>query len=94
MAAIGLLLVFHLMMLIYAGQLFPMGDFAPVWAVMLRRMLCGGIGAGVGCLIALMTETTSATHLEPLCLCYAMVVKSSSAPDETCTPCARIRAST
>ena len=73
-AAIGLLLVFHLMMLIYAGELFPMGDFAPVWAVLLHRMFCGGIWAGVGCLIALMTETTSAAYLAPLCLCYAMVM--------------------
>lgn len=73
-AAIGLLLVFHLMMLVEAGELFPMGDFAPVWAVLLRRMFCGGIWAGVGCLIALMTETTSAAYLAPLCLCYAMVM--------------------
>lgn len=73
-AALGLLLVFHLMMLVEAGQLFPMGDFAPVWAVLLRRMLCGGIWAGVGCLIALTTETTSAAYLAPLCLCYAMVM--------------------
>lgn len=73
-AAMGLLLVFHLMMLIYAGVLFPMGDFAPIWAVLLRRMFCGGIWAGVGCMIALMTETTSAAYLAPLCLCYAMVM--------------------
>ena len=73
-AAIGLLLVFHMMMLIYAGELVPMGDFAPVWAVLLCRMFCGGIWAGVGCLIALMTETTSAAYLAPLCLCYAMVM--------------------
>lgn len=73
-ASIGLLLVFHLMMLIYAGKLFPMGDFAPVWAVLLRRMLCGGFWAGVGCLIALTTETASAAYIAPLCLCYAMVM--------------------
>lgn len=73
-AAIGLLLVFHLMMLICAGQLFPTGDFAPVRAVLLRRTLCGGIWAGAGCLFALVTETTSAACLAPLCLCYAMVM--------------------
>ena len=73
-AVIGLLLIFHLLMLLYAGELFPIGDFAPVWAVLLRRMLCGGIWAGVGCLIALLTETASAAYLAPLCLCYAMVM--------------------
>lgn len=73
-AAIGLLLVLHLMMLIFAGTTFPMGDFAPVWPVLLRRMLCGGIWAGVGCLAALLTETASAAYLAPLCLCYAMVM--------------------
>ena len=73
-AAMGLLLVFHLMMLICAGQPFPAGDFAPVWPLLLRRMLCGGIWAGTGCLMALMTETTSAAYLAPLCLCYTMVM--------------------
>ena len=73
-AAVGLLLIFHLMMLICAGGWFPMGDFTPVRPLLLRRMLCGGIWAGAGCLIALMTETTSAAYLAPLCLCYAMVM--------------------
>lgn len=73
-AAVGLLLIFHLMMLICVGGWFPMGDFTPVRPLLLRRMLCGGIWAGAGCLIALMTETTSAAYLAPLCLCYAMVM--------------------
>ena len=37
-------------------------------------MLCGGIWAGVGCVIALATETASAAYLAPLCLCYAMMM--------------------
>lgn len=73
-AAIGLLLIFHLMMLISAGQLFPMGNIGPVWLLLLRRMLCGGIWAGTGCLIALLTETASAAYISPLCLCYALVM--------------------
>lgn len=73
-AAVGLLLAFHLMMLICAGEWFPMGDFAPVLSVLVRRTLCGGIWAGSGCLIALLTETASAAYLGPLCLCYAMVM--------------------
>ena len=37
-------------------------------AALLRRMLCGGIWASVGCVMALATETSSAAHLGPLCL--------------------------
>ena len=36
-------------------------------------MLCGGIWASVGCVMALATETSSAAHLGPLCLCYALI---------------------
>lgn len=74
MAVLGLLLILHLLMQIFAGQWFPMGDFGQVWPMFLRRMICGGIWSGVGCLIALMTETASAAYLAPLCLCYAMVM--------------------
>ena len=42
--------------------------------MLLRRMLCGGIWAGVGCVIALATETASAAYLAPLCLCYALMM--------------------
>ena len=73
-AAMGLMVAFHLLMLIYTDTFFPMGDFMSVWPLLLRRMLCGGIWAGVGCLIALMTETAAAAYLAPLCLCYAMVM--------------------
>ena len=73
-AVIGLLLIFHLLMLLYAGTFFPMGDMGTVLPLILRRMLCGGIWAGIGCLIALLTETASAAYLAPLCLCYAMVM--------------------
>lgn len=73
-AAMGLLLIFHLLMLLFAGTFFPMGDMGTVWPLILRRMLCGGVWASAGCLIALMTETASAAYLAPLCLCYAMVM--------------------
>ena len=43
-------------------------------AALLRRMLCGGIWASVGCVMALATETSSAAHLGPLCLCYALMM--------------------
>lgn len=73
-AALGLVLIFHLLMLIYADALFPTGAMNSVWPMLVRRMLCGGIWAGVGSLLALMTETASAAYLAPLCLCYAMVM--------------------
>lgn len=56
------------------GRLIPMGDASGLLMLLFRRMLCGGIWAGVGCIIALLTETTSAAYLAPLCVCYAMVM--------------------
>lgn len=73
-AAMGLLLVLHGLMLCCAGSLFPMGELARACSLVLGRMLCGGLWAGVGCLVALITETSSAAYLAPLCLCYAMVM--------------------
>ena len=73
-AALLLVVLLHGLMLIFAGMPFPMGDFSGVWPLLLRRMLCGGVWAGVGCLVALATETAAAAYLAPLCLCYAMVM--------------------
>ncbi len=56
------------------GQPLPLGDGSDVPMLLLRRMLCGGVWAGVGCVLALLTETASAAYLAPLCLCYAMVM--------------------
>lgn len=41
---------------------------------LLRRMLCGGIWASIGCVMALATETSSAAYLGPLCLCYTLMM--------------------
>lgn len=74
-AAVGLLfLILNGLMRGYAGQWFPWGDGGDFWPMLLRRMLCGGIWAGVGCIIALATETASAAYLAPLCLCYALMM--------------------
>ena len=74
-AAVGLLfLILNGLMRGYAGQWFPWGDGGDFWPMLLRRMLCGGIWAGVGCVIALVTETASAAYLAPLCLCYALMM--------------------
>ena len=74
-AAVGMLyLILNGLMLCIAGQGFPWGENAAFWPMLLRRMLCGGIWAGVGCAIALATETASAAYLAPLCLCYALMM--------------------
>ena len=74
-AAVGLLYrILKCLMYGVAGQGFPWGENAAFWLLLLRRMLCGGIWAGVGCVIALATETASAAYLSPLCLCYALMM--------------------
>jgi len=78
-AAVGLLfLILNGLMRGYAGQWFPWGDGGDFWPMLLRRMLCGGIWAGVGCVIALATETASAAYLAPLCL---MMIGTRFFPD-------------
>ncbi len=73
--AVGLLyLILNGLMFCIAGQSFPWGENAAFWPILLRRMLCGGIWAGVGCVIALATETASAAYLAPLCVCYALMM--------------------
>ena len=74
-SAVGLLyLILNGLMVCIAGQGFPWGENAAFWPMFLRRMFCGGIWAGVGCVIALATETASAAYLAPMCLCYALVM--------------------
>lgn len=73
-AAMGLLLTLQLAMLCCVGTLCPLTDMGSIWPLLLRRMLCGGIWAGVGCLAALLTETAAAACFAPLCLCYAMMM--------------------
>lgn len=74
-AAVGLLfLILNGLMYGIAGQWFPWGKGGDFWPLLFNRMLCGGIWAGVGCVIALVTETASAAYLAPLCLCYALMM--------------------
>lgn len=73
-AAMGMLLTLQLAMLCCAGMFFPLADWESLWPLLLCRMLCGGIWAGVGCLAALLTETSAAACFAPLCLCYAMMM--------------------
>lgn len=69
-----LALIFHLVMLICGGMLFPTGDISVIYLPLLSRMICGGIWACIGCMIALLTETAAAAYLAPLCLCYALTM--------------------
>lgn len=82
-AAVGLLfLILNGLMYGIAGQWFPWGKGGDFWPLLFNRMLCGGIWAGVGCVIALVTETASAAYLAPLCLCYAfMMIGTRFFPD-------------
>ena len=74
-AAVGLLfLILNGLMYGIAGQWFSWGKGGDFWPLLFNRMLCGGIWAGVGCVIALVTETASAAYLAPLCLCYALMM--------------------
>lgn len=74
-AAVGLMfLILNGLMYGIAGQWFPWGEKTDFWLLLFNRMLCGGIWAGVGCVIALATETASAAYLAPLCLCYALMM--------------------
>lgn len=74
-AAVGLLfLILNGLMYGIAGQWFPWGKGGDFWPLLFNRMLCGGIWTGVGCVIALVTETASAAYLAPLCLCYALMM--------------------
>ena len=74
-AAVGLLfLILNGLMVAMTGHGFPWGKGEDFWLLLFNRMLCGGIWAGVGCVIALATETASAAYLAPLCLCYALMM--------------------
>ena len=68
--AVGLLfLILNGLMYGIAGQWFPWGKGGDFWPLLFNR-----IWAGVGCVIALVTETASAAYLAPLCLCYALMM--------------------
>lgn len=73
-AALLLTVILHGIMLIYDSRLFPAGDLSILVQPLIARMLCGGIWASVGCIIALLSETAAAAYLAPLCLCYALTM--------------------
>lgn len=73
-AAFLLAVILHGIMLICDNRLFPAGDLSILLGPLIARMLCGGIWAGVGCIIALLSETAAAAYLAPLCLCYALMM--------------------
>ena len=54
--------------------LIPLAVWAPALPPLLARLLCGGLWAGAGSLIALLSMTASAASIGPLCLCYALIM--------------------
>ena len=74
LSTVILLGILHGMTRSIGGILLPPGDMGAVWAMLLRRMLCGGLWAGIGSMIALLTETSAAASIAPLCLCYALMM--------------------
>ena len=74
LAVVLLLGILHGMTQIIGGIALQPGDMDAVWAMLLRRMLCGGLWAGIGSVIALLTETSAAASIAPLCLCYALMM--------------------
>ncbi len=73
-AALLLMLALQGVTLGMIGRTIPIGDASGLLMLLFRRMLCGGVWAGAGCIIALLTETASAAYLAPLCLCYALIM--------------------
>ena len=74
LATAALLVVLHGMTRMIGDIPLPQGDMGAVGAMLLRRMLCGGLWAAVGSVIALLTETSAAASIAPLCLCYALMM--------------------
>ena len=74
-AAIGLLfLLLNGLMFSITGQWFPWQSDNGFLLAFACRMLSGSIWAGIGCVMALATETSSAAYLAPICLCYALMM--------------------
>lgn len=71
-----LLLVMYLqgIRLFTLGALIPIGDMKEALSPAMARVLCGGIWAGTGSLLALLSQTGSAATVGPLCLCYALMM--------------------
>ncbi len=73
----GLTLFIGAASVIIGGGLLPASALADCLPLLLGRILCGGGWALIGCILALITETSSAAMLAPLCLCYAITMIST-----------------
>jgi len=56
------------------GQPIPLNLLSDAVSPTLGRMLCGGLWAGAGSLLALLSDTTSAATVGQLCLCYGLMM--------------------
>jgi len=52
----------------------PLVAWGEALSPLMARILCGGLWAGLGSLIALLSMTASAASIGPLCLCYALIM--------------------
>ena len=73
-AMLALIAVMQGIRLYALGQPIPLNLLAAAASPLLSRVLSGGIWAGVGSLLALLTSTSSAAAVGPLCLYYALMM--------------------
>lgn len=70
----GLVLFISFASFFAGGGWISLQALADCLPLLLGRMLCGGGWALTGCILALVTETSSAAIIAPLCLCYALTM--------------------
>lgn len=73
-AVLALALYMQGIRLFALGQPIPLHLLSDAVSPTLGRMLCGGLWAGAGSLLALLSDTTSAATVGPLCLCYGLMM--------------------
>lgn len=73
-AVLLLTLYLHGIRIVALGQPIQMHLLSDALSPALGRMLCGGLWAGAGSLLALLSDTTSAATVGPLCLCYGLMM--------------------
>ena len=73
-AFVGLSLFLNAASRMAGGGWIPMEALGGCLPPLVGRALCGGGWAVIGCIVALITETSSAALIAPLCLCYALTM--------------------
>lgn len=71
LALVGLLTI---MALLAGASGVPVDSVGATLPALLNRMLCAGLWACAGSMVALVTQTASAAYIAPLCLCYTLMM--------------------